>query len=68
MPKYEIECYVCGKKFELSKDQSTPRRCPNCQGTFLEMKPIHPERVKPSRLPGDTTEDIHRVGFRDLKI
>ena len=68
MPKYEIECYVCGKKFEILKGESAPRQCPNCQGTFLELKPIHPEHINPPRRPGDVTEDIRRLGFKDLEI
>jgi DNA-directed RNA polymerase subunit RPC12/RpoP len=66
MTKYEIECYICGNKFELRQGETPPKKCPRCQGTFLEMKTIHPEHAVPPRRHGDVVEDIRRLGLKDL--
>jgi len=66
MTQYEMECYICGNKFELKPGQSPPKSCPRCKGTFLEMKTIHPEHVSPPKRPGDAAEDIRRLHWKDL--
>jgi hypothetical protein len=66
MTKYEIECYICGSKFELRQGDSPPKQCPKCQGTFLEMKAIQPKHSVPPKPPADGTKDIRRLGLKDL--